>query len=431
MASNKYKSNSTWIIWGIVVFVLSIAISGAITSAKSGGEVYDDTDDDRFVINYTEDEETATVLQDDYTDTQPDTDETTVTDEQNDTVIEPTQDAQAYMYKTLTEKQKEIYNTLLAKVPEYETDFSFNDIGYNDFDIAYLAFYSDHPEFFWLTEGYSYMSGFFSDFSVELGVFSYWTYSMNKDKYVREYNEKLDALVRKTSAYSTEYDKVKFVHDYLVENVRYDYDALEDINDSNRRVSTEHAINSYGAFINGKTVCEGYAEVMFLVLNRAGVNCTYFAGYAGEYHAWNGLEVDGDYYYIDVTWDDCDDIKDTSGKVLYENALKYSYFCVTSEEMGREHTPDKEYPAPYDNATDFSFYVKNGYYFDKYDFSTVRYAIEKQLGNDMIALKFGSEAELEKAINSLFSNGKLYDAGVKGQYVYLYDEKLYTLHIYL
>lgn len=63
---------------------------------------------------------------------------------------------------------------------------------------------------------------------------------------------------------------------------------------------------AYGALHNGVSVCEGYACAAKLILNKLGIRCDIQVGECtnGEGHAWNLVELDGDWYQMDVTWND-------------------------------------------------------------------------------------------------------------------------------
>ena len=56
-------------------------------------------------------------------------------------------------------------------------------------------------------------------------------------------------------------------------------------------------------------MCAGYAKAYQLILNRMGIECGYITGNAvndmvSGPHAWNYVRLDGNYYQVDVTWDD-------------------------------------------------------------------------------------------------------------------------------
>lgn len=70
----------------------------------------------------------------------------------------------------------------------------------------------------------------------------------------------------------TEYEKELALHDYLIENCKYDRRSYE-----NKEIPQE-SFNAYGALCLGTAVCEGYAEAMKLLLNRAGVECHIVTG---------------------------------------------------------------------------------------------------------------------------------------------------------
>ena len=90
------------------------------------------------------------------------------------------------------------------------------------------------------------------------------------------------------------YDKVLAVHDYLCNHVNY----VEDESDCYR---------AYGALVNGTAVCEGYALAFQRIMDSMGIPCYVASGtYKGGAHAWNIVQVDGQWYHLDVTIDDQD-----------------------------------------------------------------------------------------------------------------------------
>lgn len=103
---------------------------------------------------------------------------------------------------------------------------------------------------------------------------------------------------------TTEYEKVRAVYDFIKE--RTSYDIIHKKNDNYHLKST-----AYGALINGQAACQGYAVLMYRMLREAGVGVRVVTGTAqyetgDEYHAWNIVCIDGNWYNVDVTWDDQD-----------------------------------------------------------------------------------------------------------------------------
>jgi len=83
----------------------------------------------------------------------------------------------------------------------------------------------------------------------------------------------------------------------------------------------------YGPLIQGKGVCLGYAETFRLLMDMAGIECITVTGAAfmsRENHAWNMVKLDGEWYCVDVTWDD------TEGG-------NYDYFNKTDQDYAGTH----------------------------------------------------------------------------------------------
>ena len=168
-------------------------------------------------------------------------------------------------------------------------------------------------------------------------------------------------------------------------------------------------------------------------MNAMGVECHYLQGYAGEYHAWNYLKIDGNYYYMDVTWDDVN-IKDANGELEYPQGVSYNYCCITGEELLRTHTPDEGILAPQSTATDYNYFRREGYYFEVYEFDAVSAAINSQVGQQIMSIQFGSSSELKRAVGDLIEKGSVFEIGCfkSGQEVsYGTDEDMYVLTFYM
>lgn len=139
------------------------------------------------------------------------------------------------------------------------------------------------------------------------------------------YNKASEILELIISDDMSAYEKELAVHDYLVYNVSYD--------DSQLNVFYKHdknSVNPYGALINGKAICSGYTSSFRMFMDMLEIPCLTVEAKDedGGDHAWNMVELDGDWYYVDVTWDD--------PMPESENSPMHEYFNVT-EDFLREH----------------------------------------------------------------------------------------------
>ena len=143
--------------------------------------------------------------------------------------------------------------------------------------------------------------------------------------------EKIEAI-RKQIIHNkpgNDHEDIKMVHDYLVENIEYDTSLQE-----------KNIYNIYGALINGKCVCEGYARAFKYLLDGLGIESTMVIGKGinssgqSENHAWNYVKLENNWYAVDCTWDDPVII----GGGYIGNSSKYRYFLKGKEDMEKDHT---------------------------------------------------------------------------------------------
>lgn len=123
-----------------------------------------------------------------------------------------------------------------------------------------------------------------------------------------KYNNQMNTILKKTvKSGMTTKEKARAVHDYMIKNYSYDYAAVK--NPSKYPASYDF----YGLLKNKKGVCQSFALLYAMLMNRAGVDCGTVSGVAAgsaggsdyEAHMWNVITLkSGSRYYVDVTFDE-------------------------------------------------------------------------------------------------------------------------------
>lgn len=99
----------------------------------------------------------------------------------------------------------------------------------------------------------------------------------------------------------SDYDKFKAITNWIVSNVKYDshYNG-----EPNTPAGTKYPHDMTGAVLDGYAVCDGYAGLFYYMANAVGLKALYEDGTSiseNRGHAWNLLEMDNTYYYVDPT----------------------------------------------------------------------------------------------------------------------------------
>ena len=124
--------------------------------------------------------------------------------------------------------------------------------------------------------------------------------------------------------FDTPYEQEKAIHDHMVLHCQYALDHKIDGKLSN------DVWNYDGVFVYGQAVCQGYALAFKLCMDILGIESRVILGRTPEgKHAWNAVQLDGEWYYVDVTWDD--PVPDEEGRVIY------NYFNVPQWWIEQEH----------------------------------------------------------------------------------------------
>lgn len=276
-----------------------------------------------------------------------------------------------YYYRQLDKYAKIIYdgfeeNKENMKSGTYKIEFGteFNDLlnspgGEEDINIAFQsawnAYTYDNMDVFYIDVGKLTLTtrtttiGSISTHRVELSNGDNSSYLKDNFNSRTKIDGKLNLLeamqeevARQLEGYS-DYEKIREVHNWMVDNIEYDVD-----------LEADEPYSISGALTEGKAVCEGYARGFKYIMDELNIPCVLVSGTgtnsAGETesHAWNYVQLNGNWYAVDVTWDDPIVI----GNGYVSNETRYTHFLKGSNTFFSSHEEDG-YLSP--NSMKFTF----------------------------------------------------------------------------
>lgn len=246
------------------------------------------------------------------------------------------------------------------------------------------------------------------------------------DRAVEEALESVD-----TSSMTEEEIALAF-HDYLAANIAYDKDNFQN------NTLPEYAYDIYGAFVEKKAVCQGYALAYMYLLQKENIPCGIASSDAAN-HAWNVIEIDGKWYHADATWDD--PTYDNLGRVMHNYFLISTDTLLSDEAKKSDYITETPITESYQEATDKSledefwtnsetvihYYDENWYYADKDEFKIVKYHYSQKneetlLQDDYIWRVVGSNI-------SYYPGNFSRMAGVGSQLYYTTPTEIYKMNL--
>lgn len=261
-----------------------------------------------------------------------------------------------YLYSQLGENEKVIYEKLYENKENLKTGIYTIQFGNAFYDIlsqengsdklqeeyqtAIEAFTYDNPDVFYIdvTKMYINIETIQKIFSTKYNVYinsakdpTYLLDGFTSKEQIDQCESQVIAVknqILNQIAGKNDIEKMKYIHDYLVDTIEYDQTFVE-----------KNIYNIYGALVSKTCVCEGYAKASQYLLNEAGLENIIITGTATnsdgktENHAWNYVNIDEKWYAIDTTWDD--PIIVGGGKLT--NTIRYRYFLKGSSTMNKNH----------------------------------------------------------------------------------------------
>lgn len=311
-----------------------------------------------------------------------------------------------YGYDSLDEAEKLWYQDMNAAFSvRSEEPVSLSEQGFKkgltheDVDRIYQCVLIDHPEYFYV-EGYEYTV--YSAQGKTVGIRLWGTYSFDRKECLRRkalIEAETECILQGAPSEGSDYDKIKYVYETIIYQTDYCMDAADNQ-------------NIYSVFAGHASVCQGYAKAAQYLLNHMGISCTIIFGEVenGEGHAFNLVQADGDYYYLDTTWGDVSYMAQKPGQETRTPKINYDYLCITTEQLLRTHRLKHLLEVPLCEATRANYYVREGCFFTAFEEEQIQKVFEDALvkSKDFITLKCRDQAAFECLCQELIKAQKVF-----------------------
>lgn len=293
-----------------------------------------------------------------------------------------------YAYSKLNEEEQLVYTQILGILDTFSSDVKVSSTDTELIDRAFNSVLMDHPELFYIS-GYSYTKFVRGEKLEKITVTGTYTMSESQaEKAMERINQYTDKCISEYTKGGDDYQKVKYVFEYLIKNNEYDLTAPN--NQNLLSVVDEH-----------RTVCQGYAKMTQYILGKMGVFCTLCEGVVkgSEPHVWNIVQIGGKYYHVDTTWGDASyNLVQESETPLDVPEINYDYLCLSDDMIKETHVIKDEIELPVCDSMESNYYVKEGLYFTELSIAQVKEAFENAIMNN------------EKCVTLKCSNPNVYAA---------------------
>ncbi len=145
-------------------------------------------------------------------------------------------------------------------------------------------------------------------------IYLYMQFGSSFEENFATFNAKTQEILSGLQSGMTDADKALYIHDEIDKITSY----------KNIGYASYHAC---GPLVYGQAMCEGYANAYIYLLSKAGITA-YEGGSNSMNHAWVYVKLDGEFYNVDITWDDTR----RTGSTL-NGAFDHKYFLRTDSEF--------------------------------------------------------------------------------------------------
>lgn len=331
-----------------------------------------------------------------------------------------------YCYYELNENEQKLYSVIMQSIYTQPERIEVPELVDGDLSKVFKALSLDNPDLFNLGLNCSlYSKGLKTYFEPEY-IIPYEEYTVK----LREVNDIVAVIIDGASIYTSNYEKEKYVHDYIINHCSY-IEPGESL----------MANTMYGCLVEGRASCEGYSRTFQYIMSALNIDNRLVTGESADdgvnytNHMWNFVVLDGNGYFVDLTWDD---------PRAEGNVLRHTYFNVNTNDIFIKHRNIAQ-NLPLCTSTQYNYFVYENVYFDigsgeafeSKVYTGVYTALQRQYS--CVEFRFSSRAVMEQAKNTLFNTGVIYnvynEAGIiqqtgSAQVFYSSDETMNTICLF-
>ena len=240
-----------------------------------------------------------------------------------------------YYYSKMNKVQQAAYHAIRQGLLEISDSIQIPGMEAEELYNVFFRLRLDHPEIFWAT-GYKYK--YYSDSPNFIFIPEY-LFDKNKIKeHQKALKSRVEKLIRPVKDKS-EWEKEKYVHDFICENVHYD------------KLKKPYSHEIIGPLGQGVGVCEGIAKSVKVLCDALGIWCMIaVCGNNPEKgikyrHTWNIVKIGGKYYHLDATFDNTLGNGEKMSDRQASKEIRYDYFNLNDKSIFRDHEPLIAQPA--------------------------------------------------------------------------------------
>lgn len=280
--------------------------------------------------------------------------------------------AERPFYALLDTNEQAAYTALYRGISNRCEEILFpKRISFDTYDKIYTIMLYEESSLFYMSYNYS-----FNIFTNRAKC----EYTVNNDeKYETmeaEIKEATGRILSGISEQSDDFEKAQYIHDYIIDNCTYADEG------------TDEQSNIYGCLVEGTAICGGYARAFDYLAKLSGMQSVVVTGTDkdGNLHAWNQVQIDGEWYNLDATWDDVDG-----------DGIRYENFLCPDSDFGEGHFPDTEYFEGFTcEAEKANYYIRNDMLVANMEDAERILQREISAGSDSVEIKLTDDATYEE-----------------------------------
>ncbi|MBR5515065.1 MAG: hypothetical protein IKU52_02540 [Clostridia bacterium] len=293
-------------------------------------------------------------------------------------------------YNSLTYREQLLYDSITQAAENLKTESDIIKTSYTMEDLQYIisCIRADRSDLFYVC--FDELVLYNSSHKTKVGM-KYIDSKQNIKDMIKEFDAEINNALQLVNPSMTEFEKEVVLSDYITDKCTYtaiSNDLLES--------------TAYGALVKGEAVCDGYAYAAKELFNAAHIDTMVVFGTANESeHMWNMVNIDSDYYHLDLTWNDSD-------KVENDGVHFHGYFNLSDTEISLDHKiNDPESILPKARKSNNYYkqtlcYAENSSQLDEIIYNSLRNALKENL--PYIELEYPSgngNAEIAESLNKM------------------------------